>query len=115
MKVENLQKYFEDAGSNKISFEGKCHDCKAPVCVNVDLEEDGRVVIEGGALFNPQIGLNENNRQIFLKCDSCFNKNSVLQNYKPCSVYSRVVGYLRPVSDWNDAKKAEFEDRKCVK
>jgi len=29
----------------------------------------------------------------------------------PCEVYSRVVGYLRPVSAWNDAKKQEFEDR----
>lgn len=29
-----------------------------------------------------------------------------------CEVYSRVVGYLRPVSQWNDAKQAEFCDRK---
>jgi len=27
-------------------------------------------------------------------------------------VYSRVVGYLRPVQSWNNGKKAEFEDRK---
>ena len=31
-------------------------------------------------------------------------------------VYSRVVGYLRPVKQWNDGKQAEFERRKtfCV-
>jgi ribonucleoside-triphosphate reductase len=29
-----------------------------------------------------------------------------------CEVYSRVVGYLRPVSQWNVGKKAEFIDRK---
>jgi ribonucleoside-triphosphate reductase len=29
-----------------------------------------------------------------------------------CEVYSRVNGYLRPVKQWNDAKVAEFEDRK---
>ena len=29
-----------------------------------------------------------------------------------CEVYSRVVGYLSPVSDWNKGKKAEFDDRK---
>jgi len=29
-----------------------------------------------------------------------------------CEVYSRVVGYLRPVKQWNDAKQAEFSDRK---
>jgi anaerobic ribonucleoside-triphosphate reductase len=27
-------------------------------------------------------------------------------------VYSRVVGYLRPVEQWNDGKQAEFADRK---
>ena len=27
---------------------------------------------------------------------------------KECEVYSRVVGYLRPVSQWNDGKQAEF-------
>lgn len=29
-----------------------------------------------------------------------------------CEVFSRVVGYLRPVSQWNDGKQAEFEERK---
>ena len=26
-------------------------------------------------------------------------------------VYSRVVGYMRPVSGWNRGKRAEFKDR----
>jgi len=29
-----------------------------------------------------------------------------------CEVYSRVVGYLRPVDQWNDGKQAEFQIRK---
>ncbi len=29
-----------------------------------------------------------------------------------CEVYSRVVGYLRPVQNWNKGKKAEFAMRK---
>lgn len=29
-----------------------------------------------------------------------------------CEIYSRVCGYMRPVSTWNDAKQAEFVDRK---
>ena len=32
-----------------------------------------------------------------------------------CEVYSRVVGYLRPVQQWNDGKRAEFFDRKTFK
>lgn len=30
----------------------------------------------------------------------------------PVEVYSRIVGYLRPLNQWNDAKLAEFFDRK---
>lgn len=26
-------------------------------------------------------------------------------------VYSRVVGYIRPIDHWNEAKKEEFEER----
>jgi len=31
---------------------------------------------------------------------------------QPCEVYSRVVGYIRPVQQWHKGKKQEFEDRK---
>ena len=30
---------------------------------------------------------------------------------KNCEIYSRVVGYLRPVNQWNEGKKAEFAQR----
>jgi len=29
-----------------------------------------------------------------------------------CEVFSRIVGYLRPVSQWNDGKQEEFKQRK---
>ena len=32
-----------------------------------------------------------------------------------CEVFSRIVGYLRPVSQWNDGKKKEFIDRKVFR
>ena len=34
---------------------------------------------------------------------------------QPCEVYSRVVGYLRPVQQWNDGKQAEFVNRRTFK
>jgi len=37
-----------------------------------------------------------------------FQKKAVV----PCEVYSRVVGYFRPVNNWNAGKKQEFKDRK---
>jgi len=30
---------------------------------------------------------------------------------KKCEVYSRIVGYFRPVSNWNIGKKEEFSAR----
>jgi anaerobic ribonucleoside-triphosphate reductase len=32
-----------------------------------------------------------------------------------CEVYSRVVGYLRPTSQWNKGKQQEFKERKVYK
>ena len=28
-----------------------------------------------------------------------------------CEVYSRICGYIRPVQQWNEGKKAEYKDR----
>ncbi|MGM0629392.1 MAG: ribonucleoside triphosphate reductase [Patescibacteria group bacterium] len=39
-------------------------------------------------------------------CDKCQSN---------CEVYSRIVGYLRPVNQWNDGKKHEFNIRKNYK
>ncbi|HAV92928.1 TPA: hypothetical protein DCW38_07105 [candidate division WOR-3 bacterium] len=33
----------------------------------------------------------------------------------PTEIYSRVVGYFRPVNNWNEGKKEEFQDRKEFK
>ncbi|MDD3803526.1 MAG: anaerobic ribonucleoside-triphosphate reductase [bacterium] len=33
----------------------------------------------------------------------------------PTEIYSRVVGYFRPVNNWNEGKKEEFKDRKEFK
>ncbi len=34
---------------------------------------------------------------------------------QPCEVYSRVVGYIRPVGQWNNGKKQEYGERKEYK
>lgn len=31
---------------------------------------------------------------------------------QPCEIWSRVMGYCRPVSSWNIGKKGEFAERK---
>lgn len=32
-----------------------------------------------------------------------------------CEIYSRVVGWMTPVSNWNKGKKSEWKDRKEYK
>ncbi len=40
------------------------------------------------------------------KCGKCHSE---------CEIYSRIVGYLRPINQWNNGKKAEFATRKTYK
>lgn len=39
-------------------------------------------------------------------------KTNIVLKRQACEVYSRVVGYIRPVQNWHIGKKAEFKDRK---
>ena len=32
-----------------------------------------------------------------------------------CEVWTRVMGYHRPVQNWNEGKQEEFRERKCFK
>ncbi len=37
--------------------------------------------------------------------------NPVAEIKVPCLVYSRIVGYLTPTSQWNTGKQQEWKDR----
>jgi anaerobic ribonucleoside-triphosphate reductase len=82
----------------KIENELICHDCKKKTAKGFDL-----VYKDGGEKI-----------KIF-KCQSCFQKNPSLTSFRKCEVYSRVVGYLRPVDQWHKGKKQEFKERKVFK
>lgn len=82
-------------------WQGKCHDCGCEVAVSV-----GQSKISGGAVY-----LNGD----YLKCDTCFVENPNLENYRECEVYSRIVGYLRPVRQWNEAQAEMFKDRRMFR
>jgi len=72
-----------------------CHDCKKEL-----KQGDEMVVYDLG------------NKGTFYKCVECYEKNENLENYQNCEVYSRVVGYIRPVDQWNIGKAEEYKDRK---
>ncbi len=42
------------------------------------------------------------------ECPKCKTEGKTTK----CEVYSRIVGYLRPVDQWNDGKQSEYKDRK---
>ena len=46
-----------------------------------------------------------------VKCNECYAKNPSLTNFRECEVYSRVVGYIRPVQQWHTGKKQEYAER----
>jgi len=75
-----------------------CYDC------------DSQVKIQGEEVISGKM-LTFNGRARF-KCDKCYKKNPDWIDTTECEVYSRIVGYLRPVQQWNPAKAEEFKERK---
>ena len=51
----------------------------------------------------------------YYKCPKCYDADPILRNFQPTEVYSRVVGYIRPVKQWNKGKSEEFGDRREYK
>lgn len=90
----------------ELDLVGKCHDCGIESCMTV--RKTG-----GDLLFDGPFWHNDSGD--FCKCLECFDVDPVLRNYRKCEVYSRVTGYLRPVSYWNKGKKEEFKMRKTFK
>lgn len=91
----------------KIVKENKvfCYDCQK----EIEIEEKK---IKNGVML---IYDNGGEKITVFKCQDCFQQNKELRNYQPCEVYSRIVGYLRPVQQWNLGKKQEFKERKEYK
>src|SRR6056297_2561061 len=108
MTRDDLQKIFDKTGAQTNVFRGACHECGAEATITVKMvDEDGRVEVSGGALYKPF-----NDWTLFCKCEKCYAADSNLHNYAPTEVYSRIVGYLRPIEQWNPGKRAEFYSRK---
>ncbi len=79
-----------------------CKDCKK------------EIKIEGDEILNGKhLVYRDGDKKIeVLKCNECYDKNKTLNNFQECEVYSRVVGYLRPVKSWNKGKQQEYKERK---
>jgi anaerobic ribonucleoside-triphosphate reductase len=71
-----------------------CHDCNK--------------VLRKGEEYMPY----ETGSGLYFKCKNCHQKDPILRNYQKTEVYSRIVGYIRPVEQWNNGKQEEYQDRK---
>lgn len=79
-----------------------CHDCGRQILINGNQEMEGAVSL---------VYDNSGEKINILKCSDCYAKSPALTNFQPCEVYSRVVGYLRPVQQWHKGKKQEYGER----
>jgi len=104
MKIQTLKKLFEQEKTNELAWEGLCHDCKAETTV-VARQLESEITIDGGAIYE---GNETDPESFFVKCDRCFQKKPTLTHFQPVECYSRIVGYIRPVDNWNPAKRTEF-------
>ena len=79
-----------------------CYDCGN----DIEIKDDEVI---GGKYLEYKKGAEK--IHIF-KCDDCFSLSPALTDFQETEVYSRVVGYMRPVQNWNPGKQKEFGDRK---
>jgi hypothetical protein len=107
MILDNIKAELE---KHDLLYRGICHDCGTHVEVSIVVNEKDEIEITGGAIYKIKQGFGE--EVLFFKCDECHKKERTLRNWKQCEVYSRVVGYLRPVQQWNKGKEEEYKMRK---
>ena len=104
--TDYLRSLYNEYKKPELEFNGICHDCQKPVKILSTMFDDDSLTITGGTLYKVE-GIDKP----FFKCEPCLAKDSVLRNYQPCEVYTRVVGYMRPVSQFNKGKKEEYRER----
>lgn len=106
MNLDFIVELLEEKGDFIIT--GNCLDCSKEVRVSVKLVGESKIQIEGGAVYQPLERFNYNEKLV-CKCDDCFKKDPRIHQRN--EVYTRVVGYLRPVSQMNPGKLSEIEQR----
>lgn len=97
-----MKKKIKEEKEEDILKEIYCYDCQTKI------EFNGEEILNGKMLMYK---VNGEEIAVF-KCNKCAEEIPELKDYQDCEVYSRVVGYIRPVQKWNIGKVAEYVDRK---
>jgi ribonucleoside-triphosphate reductase len=90
-----------ESANNANNLENNCHDCGREITINGEELQNGVFLVYDNA--GEKINI--------LKCNECYAKSPALTNFRECEVYSRVVGYIRPVQQWHKGKKQEYSER----
>ena len=100
MTIEKLHDIFDALPENTIpEWVGTCRKCGCKVKVEALPTPEG-IAVNGGALF-----LNDDN-EFQVLCEECW------ESHGKTEVYTRCVGYLRPVAQMHEGKREEVKDRK---
>jgi ribonucleoside-triphosphate reductase len=77
-----------------------CNDCKKEIKIEGEELKDGKFLKYKNA----------DKEYLIVKCNDCFKKDP---SYSPqkCEIFSRIVGYLRPIKQWNPGKVEEYKSR----
>lgn len=100
-----MQNISDAIGENQFaSCNAVCIDCKKEIKLELERTSETVLIVKNGI-----IARKKSTNEVMCKCDSCFTNSGVFGG--DTEVYSRVVGYLRPVASWNGAKQSEFSMR----
>lgn len=102
-----MQELSEKIGNHQYAkINVSCIDCGEEFILEVERTGPEALLIKNGTVYKTR-------GEYEFKCEKCFTYNP---NHGPkVDIYSRVVGFLRPVSDWNEGKQAEYAIRKVTK
>lgn len=99
-----MQEISDKIGDNQFAkISAVCVDCDEEFVLDLERTSETAIEIKNGAIARRY-------RKYLCKCQECFDADKSFG--QDTEVYSRVVGYLRPVGNWNQAKKQEFGIRK---
>lgn len=109
---EIIQKLSDKIGNHQYADVGvTCCNCNEDFTIKLIRKSSTSIDIYGGviAVVPDSSSTDSSEQKLLFKCDNC--KDDTYFG-RECEVYSRVVGYLRPVVSWNQGKQDEFKLRK---
>ena len=108
MNNKSMQEISDKVGENQTAKIGvTCLDCGKNFYIFFERTGEKDAKIEGGVIYETE---NDRGLKTEFKCPECYKRNP---NYgPPVDIYSRVVGFMTPVSSWNNGKQSEWKLRK---